>query len=127
MDAPLCRIESLKTLHVHHSTSSAREVYSNTPWRCSSRNRWSSLKFTLRRFFLHASCVRKRGKEISKDREECTTIEGFTNFSLRTMPLNIDGDVLCGTQKHVYREKHTTVVLAIYTDCFVQIMLNVEL
>lgn len=34
----------------------------------------SSLKFTLRRFLLRASCVRERGKEISKDREECTRI-----------------------------------------------------
>lgn len=69
MDAPLRRIESLKTLH--RSTSSAKEVYSNTPWRYSVR---SSLKFTLRRFLLRASCVRERGKEISKDREECTRI-----------------------------------------------------
>lgn len=108
MDAPLRRIESLKTLH--RSTSSAKEVYSNTPWRYSVR---SSLKFTLRRFLLRASCVRERGKEISKDREECTRI--------RTMPLNIDGDVLYATQEHVYREKHTTVVLAIYTDRLVYI------
>lgn len=114
MDAPLCRIESLKSVTRSPFYRVPREkfiqMHHGVIYRHRSSNRWSSLKFTLRRFLLHASCARKRGKEISKDREECATIEGFTNFSLRTMPLNIDGDVLGGTQKHVYREKHTTVV-----------------